>query len=76
VICQLPLQASAIDQTSLPSSVATPGSTISQGLGAVDARGLVTHVVPADRAAEVYELLDRRPAEALQVVLDFEGDGG
>jgi 2-desacetyl-2-hydroxyethyl bacteriochlorophyllide A dehydrogenase len=39
--------------------------------GAVDPVGLVSHVLPADRAAEAYDLLDRRPAEALQVVLEF-----
>jgi 2-desacetyl-2-hydroxyethyl bacteriochlorophyllide A dehydrogenase len=38
---------------------------------AVDVTGLVTHVLPAVRAAEAYELLDQRPAEALQVVLEF-----
>ena len=41
--------------------------------GAVDATDLVTHVVPAKDAASAYELLDQRPADALQVVLDFGG---
>jgi 2-desacetyl-2-hydroxyethyl bacteriochlorophyllide A dehydrogenase len=39
--------------------------------GRVDARALVSHLVPAAQAAEAYELLDERPAEALQVILDF-----
>ncbi|GAA0907804.1 zinc-dependent alcohol dehydrogenase [Virgisporangium aurantiacum] len=39
--------------------------------GAVDARGLVSHLVPATEAASAYELLDERPEEALQVILDF-----
>jgi threonine dehydrogenase-like Zn-dependent dehydrogenase len=32
---------------------------------------LVTHRYPVQRAAEAFELLDRRPAEALQVLLEF-----
>lgn len=39
--------------------------------GTVDARGLVSHLVPAAAAASAYELLDTRPEEALQVILDF-----
>jgi 2-desacetyl-2-hydroxyethyl bacteriochlorophyllide A dehydrogenase len=39
--------------------------------GRVEAANLVTHLVPVERTAEVFALLDRRPAEALQVVLDF-----
>jgi 2-desacetyl-2-hydroxyethyl bacteriochlorophyllide A dehydrogenase len=41
------------------------------GDGALDAAALVSHVVPVRRAAEAYELLDQRPADALQVVLEF-----
>ncbi|XTZ17825.1 zinc-dependent alcohol dehydrogenase [Micromonospora echinospora] len=37
----------------------------------VDVGPLVSHVVPAERAAEAYDLLDQRPAEALQVMLEF-----
>lgn len=33
---------------------------------------LVSHVFPAEEAARAYELLDQRPAEAVQVVLDFQ----
>ncbi|MEJ3747209.1 zinc-binding alcohol dehydrogenase [Actinomycetes bacterium KLBMP 9797] len=40
--------------------------------GQVDPTGLVSHVLPVERAAEAYELLDQRPADALQVVLEFE----
>ncbi|MGP3933494.1 zinc-dependent alcohol dehydrogenase [Nonomuraea sp. KM88] len=40
--------------------------------GEVEARGLVTHVVPAERAAEAYDLLDKHPSEVLQLVFDFE----
>jgi 2-desacetyl-2-hydroxyethyl bacteriochlorophyllide A dehydrogenase len=32
---------------------------------------LVTHVLPVERAAEAFRLLDERPAEAVQVVLQF-----
>jgi 2-desacetyl-2-hydroxyethyl bacteriochlorophyllide A dehydrogenase len=39
--------------------------------GRLDARALVTHVIPVERVAEAYRLIDERPAEALQVVLDF-----
>jgi 2-desacetyl-2-hydroxyethyl bacteriochlorophyllide A dehydrogenase len=39
--------------------------------GRIDPLSLVSHVIPVDRAAEAYELLDRRPADALQVVLEF-----
>jgi threonine dehydrogenase-like Zn-dependent dehydrogenase len=39
--------------------------------GAVAVGSLVSHVIPAERAAEAYELLDTRPADALQVVLEF-----
>jgi 2-desacetyl-2-hydroxyethyl bacteriochlorophyllide A dehydrogenase len=31
----------------------------------------ITHEVPAERVAQAYELLDRRPEEALQVVLTY-----
>ncbi|MEO3807547.1 zinc-binding alcohol dehydrogenase [Sphaerisporangium sp. B11E5] len=39
--------------------------------GQVDVKSLVSHVVPVADAAEAYVLLDERPAEALQVVLEF-----
>jgi threonine dehydrogenase-like Zn-dependent dehydrogenase len=37
----------------------------------VDPAALVSHVIPVERAAEAYRMLDRRPEEALQVVLKF-----
>ena len=37
----------------------------------VDIDPLVSHVVPADDAAAAYTLLDERPAEVFQVVLEF-----
>jgi threonine dehydrogenase-like Zn-dependent dehydrogenase len=37
----------------------------------VDVESLVTHVVPVADAAEAYVLLEERPADALQVVLEF-----
>jgi 2-desacetyl-2-hydroxyethyl bacteriochlorophyllide A dehydrogenase len=37
----------------------------------IDPLGLVTHVMPVEEAAEAYRMLDRRPEEALQVVLKF-----
>jgi threonine dehydrogenase-like Zn-dependent dehydrogenase len=32
---------------------------------------LVSHVLPAERVADAFQLLDERPDEAVQVVLDF-----
>lgn len=40
-------------------------------LGETDADELITHRVPFANAAEAYDLLDRRPEEALQVVLTY-----
>ncbi|MEU4425049.1 zinc-binding dehydrogenase [Actinoplanes sp. NPDC024001] len=37
----------------------------------IDPVGLVTHVIPVDEAAAAYQMLDRSPHEALQVVLTF-----
>lgn len=42
--------------------------------GAIDPAGLVTHRVRVADVASAYELLDQRPAEALQVVLDYTED--
>ncbi|MGH3325213.1 MAG: zinc-dependent alcohol dehydrogenase [Streptomyces sp.] len=39
--------------------------------GKVDVKSLVSHVVPAAEAADAYVLLDERPGEALQIVLEF-----
>jgi 2-desacetyl-2-hydroxyethyl bacteriochlorophyllide A dehydrogenase len=39
--------------------------------GQVDAVSLVSHLVPVADAADAYALLDERPADALQVVLEF-----
>ncbi|MFI6080252.1 zinc-binding alcohol dehydrogenase [Streptomyces sp. NPDC051217] len=39
--------------------------------GRVDVASLVSHVVPAAEAADAYALLDERPADALQIVLEF-----
>ena len=42
--------------------------------GRLDPMPLVTHVLPADRAAEAYALLDDPPSDLLQVLLDFRPD--
>jgi 2-desacetyl-2-hydroxyethyl bacteriochlorophyllide A dehydrogenase len=42
--------------------------------GRLDPMPLVSHVIPAMRAAEAYELLDKPPADVLQVILDFRED--
>ncbi|MGH3615849.1 MAG: zinc-dependent alcohol dehydrogenase [Pseudonocardia sp.] len=42
----------------------------------LDVLRMVSHVVPAARAAQAYALLDADPAAALQVVLDFDRVGG
>ncbi|MET9498434.1 zinc-binding alcohol dehydrogenase [Streptomyces sp. NPDC006552] len=39
--------------------------------GHIDVAGLVSHVIPVADAADAYVLLDERPADALQVVLEF-----
>jgi 2-desacetyl-2-hydroxyethyl bacteriochlorophyllide A dehydrogenase len=39
--------------------------------GRVKLHPLITHVVPASEAASLFALLDERPSEALQAVLDF-----
>jgi threonine dehydrogenase-like Zn-dependent dehydrogenase len=39
--------------------------------GEIACAELVTHRVPARDAAAAFEMLDARPEEALQVVLDF-----
>ena len=44
--------------------------------GRLDPLPLVTHVLPAERAAEAYELLDDPPADLLQVILDFRPESG
>ena len=42
--------------------------------GAVDCTGLITHRAPAGEAAAMYRLLDERPQDVLQAVLDFRLD--
>ena len=39
--------------------------------GRLDVDALITHRVPFERAAEAYELIDRRPDETLRVVLTY-----
>lgn len=40
--------------------------------GRIDLESLITHRLPVERAAEAFELLDHRAAEAVQVVLTFD----
>ncbi|MEU3624919.1 oxidoreductase [Amycolatopsis coloradensis] len=40
--------------------------------GLLDPASLVTHQLPPSRVAEAYEVLDASPADALQIVLDFD----
>jgi 2-desacetyl-2-hydroxyethyl bacteriochlorophyllide A dehydrogenase len=42
-----------------------------QAEGRLELRQLVSHVIPAERAAEAFRLLDEQPAQAMQVVLDY-----
>jgi 2-desacetyl-2-hydroxyethyl bacteriochlorophyllide A dehydrogenase len=42
--------------------------------GRVDLRALISHVLPYERAADAFKLLDEDPASAVQVVLDFTED--
>jgi threonine dehydrogenase-like Zn-dependent dehydrogenase len=39
--------------------------------GLLELAALVSHVLPAERVADAFQLLDERPDEAVQVVLDF-----
>jgi threonine dehydrogenase-like Zn-dependent dehydrogenase len=41
------------------------------GSGAVDVEPLISHRVPIEDAADAYTLLDTRPGDALQVLLEF-----
>jgi threonine dehydrogenase-like Zn-dependent dehydrogenase len=43
--------------------------------GAVDSIPLITHRAPVREAARIYQLLDERPQEVLQAVLDFRPVG-
>jgi len=43
--------------------------------GEVDVGALVSHVIPVGRVQEAFTLLDQRPREVLQVVLDFTAGG-
>jgi 2-desacetyl-2-hydroxyethyl bacteriochlorophyllide A dehydrogenase len=38
---------------------------------AIDVNSLISHVMPVHEAADAYRLLDQRPADALQVILEF-----
>jgi threonine dehydrogenase-like Zn-dependent dehydrogenase len=42
--------------------------------GKLDLRPLVSHVIPVAQAEQAFRILDQRPEEAIQVVLDFSGD--
>lgn len=44
--------------------------------GRVDVSALVSHVIAVSQVDRAYRLLDERPAEALQVVLDFGAGAG
>lgn len=43
-----------------------------QAEGVLQLKPLITHILPWQDAAEAYRMLDREPAAALQVVLDFQ----
>ena len=45
-----------------------------QAQGSLNLRPVITHVIPFRQAAEAFQILDERPEEALQIVLDFSGD--
>lgn len=47
-----------------------------QAAGRLDLQPLISHVLPYERAAEAFELLDEDPAGAVQIVLDFTEDRG
>ncbi|WP_268960941.1 hypothetical protein [Nonomuraea cypriaca] len=41
-------------------------------IGAHPARALISHVMPVDRAAEAFDLLDKHPSEVLRLVFEFK----
>ena len=41
--------------------------------GEVQVRPLVTHIMPPEQAPDLFKLIDEKPAEVLQAVLDFRG---
>lgn len=41
----------------------------------IDLKPIITHVYPFQEAAQAFRLLDEKPGEALQVVLDFQPEG-
>lgn len=41
--------------------------------GRIDLTSLISHEVPLEEAPGAFEMLDQRPSEALQVVLEFDG---
>ncbi|HZH04216.1 MAG TPA: hypothetical protein VEY30_10545, partial [Myxococcaceae bacterium] len=43
--------------------------------GRLNLKPLVTHVAPLNEAAALFEVLDKRPEEALQAVISFNGEG-
>jgi threonine dehydrogenase-like Zn-dependent dehydrogenase len=43
-----------------------------QLLGEIEPEAWITHRVPFSKAARAYQILDRRPQDALQIVLSFE----
>lgn len=47
-----------------------------QARGVLDLLPLVTHRIPFDDAPRAFELVDERPEETLQVVLDLHGEEG
>jgi len=49
------------------------GETVWDMLRVVRPSRLITHEIPVERAAEAYDILDRRPEEALQVVFTYSG---
>ena len=43
-----------------------------RALAGIDVPALISHRFPLDRAGAAYDLLDRRPAQALQVLFTYD----
>ena len=42
-----------------------------QAKGVINLRPIISHVIPFEQAAEVFQILDEQPEQAMQVVLQF-----
>lgn len=66
-------QVSSLDPSLAPRWTISRRRELAVGyLGELSLDELISHVLPFDRAAEAYRLIDEQPAEVIQVVLDYQ----